>query len=196
MADTYQSFKQLEAAETKSIDYDFRIDERDSPVAIIAPHGGYIERHTTLIAEKIAGDRYNFYTFKGLKPGRPHGDLHITSTKFDEPRCVALVLNCETVVAIHGRADKGDPQTVFLGGLDASLRDAMTKKLNELGFAAQTGNREYPGEQPLNICNRGRSERGGVQVEIPRSLRDVLEKQPGRLTQLASAVVEAIESRR
>jgi phage replication-related protein YjqB (UPF0714/DUF867 family) len=206
MSDQYDCFKELESGETKTVDYDIRAVKRDSPVAIIAPHGGHIEPHTTLIAESIADNRYNFYSFMGLKPRRPHRELHITSAKFDEPCCISVISNCDTVIAVHGRADripgdkkrgtpeKIDPKTIFLGGLDTLLRDGIAKTLNEAGFEAEAGNPAYPGEHLQNICNQGRTKRG-VQLEIPRSLRDLLEKQPDRLTEFASAIKAAIERR-
>jgi phage replication-related protein YjqB (UPF0714/DUF867 family) len=194
MSDQYECFKQLESGETKKVDYDIRTVKRDSPVASIAPHGGHIEPHTTLIAEKIASDLYSFYTFMGLRPGRPHGDLHIKSHKFNESDGLKLVSSSDFVVAIHGRADNGDPATILMGGLDSSLRDAIAEKLKEAGFATRLGTGDYAGVHRENICNRGRTKHG-VQLEMPRSLRNLLEQQPNRLTEFASAINTAIESR-
>jgi phage replication-related protein YjqB (UPF0714/DUF867 family) len=41
--DTYRSFAELSAHERLGKDYTIDFVERDSPVAIIAPHGGKIE---------------------------------------------------------------------------------------------------------------------------------------------------------
>ncbi|WP_246657154.1 poly-gamma-glutamate hydrolase family protein [Methylocystis sp. B8] len=44
MADRYDSFATLAANEIEGVDYRIRVDERASPFAVIAPHGGLIER--------------------------------------------------------------------------------------------------------------------------------------------------------
>jgi phage replication-related protein YjqB (UPF0714/DUF867 family) len=192
MDDVYSCFKELADGEIRGEDYDFRSNKNNRSVAIIAPHGGQIEPHTTLIAETIAGDRYNFYTFMGLKQNRPHRDLHITSENFDEPSCLDLISTCNVVVAIHGRANRNDPETIFLGGLDTVLRDVVGNKLRAAAFAIQTENHPFPGTKKNNVCNKGRRKLG-VQLELPRTLRNYLQSHPERLTQLASSVVEAIE---
>lgn len=96
MSDKYQNFKQLKAKENRGVDYDIQVITRDRPVAIIAPHGGQIEPHTTLIANKTADERYSFYSFMGLKENRPHSDLHITSSNFDEPACLEFISACDS----------------------------------------------------------------------------------------------------
>jgi phage replication-related protein YjqB (UPF0714/DUF867 family) len=53
-------------------------------VAVIAPHGGGIEPGTSELATAIAGDDFSLYLFEGLKSAG-NGELHITSTNFDEP---------------------------------------------------------------------------------------------------------------
>lgn len=195
--DRYKCFEQLKVGETRGVHYCLYSESRDVPVAIIAPHGGHIEPHTTLIAEKIAGNRYGFYSFIGLIPHRPHSDLHITSTLFDEPECVKLISSCDIVVAIHGRADNDDPKTVLTGGLDHSLRQAIENELTKAEFRIKLGTGKYAGKEPSNICNRGpikRGKPGGTQLELPRTLRNGLEKDAAQLVKFASAIVAAIES--
>jgi phage replication-related protein YjqB (UPF0714/DUF867 family) len=82
MVDKYANFQQLSAAERRGIDYRICAVCRDSRVAIIAPHGGKIERGTSDFARAIAGEDYNLYCFEGLRR-RPLRDLHITSAHFD-----------------------------------------------------------------------------------------------------------------
>lgn len=193
MVDRYSSFAQLERGETKGVDYDIRTVRRPSPVAIIAPHGGEIEPGTTSIAEATAGSTFNFYSFIGLKPGRPHGDLHIASTSFDEPKCCAIVENCDIVVAVHGRADRNDPKTVWLGGRFISLRDAIAAALSKASFVAHAVDGQLAGTASSNICNRG-TRAAGVQLELPRSLRDELQKYPTRLFEFSNVIRSAIKS--
>ena len=153
---------------------DFRIrrGKRESSVAIIAPHGGTIEPVTSRLAGATAGRSFSWYCFEGLRGNR--GNLHITSSNFDEPRCLELIASCDVVLAIHGRTDDGDLTTIFAGGLHESLRNAITLELNEPGFSTTSDSPKYAGRARSNICNRGRLGRG-VQLEIPGSLRDKLD---------------------
>ncbi|WP_261338761.1 poly-gamma-glutamate hydrolase family protein [Rhizobium leguminosarum] len=47
---------------------DFRIGVTRIPVAIVAPHRGHIEPHTSEIAAAIAGEDFSLYLFEGLNP--------------------------------------------------------------------------------------------------------------------------------
>src|SRR5258707_7465032 len=101
-ADRYRNFAELRAAERELIDYRITAVNRDSAVTIIAPHGGHIEPSTSMIAALVAANTFNLYAFDGLRAGRPHPDLHITSHNFDEPRCCELVATSDVVIAVHG----------------------------------------------------------------------------------------------
>jgi phage replication-related protein YjqB (UPF0714/DUF867 family) len=103
--DWYGSFDELRRAEREGVEFRISVIRREASIAIIAPHGGWIEPGTAEIAEAIAGDDYSLYRFEGLRD-RPHEQLHITLAKFDEPTCLALVAACDQVVAVHGRAGK------------------------------------------------------------------------------------------
>ena len=169
MADKYTSFSHLAEAETHGEDFCIRVVERGSTVAVIAPHGGGIEPGTSEIAEAIAGDDFSFYAFEGKKT-TGNGDLHITSTRIDEPQGLALVKASERAIAIHGEND-GEQQVVFIGGSDAALRTRLHDVLVKNGFDVQT--HEDPnlqGTHGANICNRGKSGLG-VQLELTNALR-------------------------
>lgn len=157
----------------------------------MAPHGGWIEPGSSQVAEAIAEDDYSLYLFEGLIPGRPHHELHITSTRFDEPQGLQLVGAADTVIAVHGRADGDDPHTTWLGGRSATLRDAIAFSLSDGGFQAATANHRFPARNPMNICNRAATG-AGVQLEVPRTLRDQLRHDPVRLRRFAAAVREAL----
>jgi phage replication-related protein YjqB (UPF0714/DUF867 family) len=128
--DKYPNFESLRRAESAE---DFRIDcrHRRSTVAIVAPHGGKIEPGTSTIAAAIAADDYCLYRFEGRKR-RNNCDLHITSTQFDEPECLALISGCDQVVAIHGcQGDEerlhGRPRTAQpLDGLELDISQGAT----------------------------------------------------------------------
>jgi len=190
MADKYTSYEALRRRERENFDYRIRIVRRESAVAIIAPHGGWIEPETSVVAEAIAGDDHNLYCFEGLRD-RPHGDLHVTSTNFDEPQCLELVSTCDQVVAVHGMAGRNN-QHVEVGGLDAVVRDAVCKELGDAGYAATvvTSGR-LAARSALNICNRG-ARKAGVQLEITRGLRDALRKDAANLRNFANAVQSAL----
>lgn len=193
MADRYDSFVTLAANEIEGVDYRIHVDERASPFAIVAPHGGLIEPGTSEIAAAIAADRFSLYCFEGLTKvdGR---SLHITSTRFDEPRALALVSAAEVAIGVHGRKDQGDEASIWVGGLHENLRDAICEALASAGFKAKPvgdGHR-LAGRDPANICNRGRCG-AGVQLELPRALRLALDHEVSSRAALAATVRNALE---
>ncbi len=166
--DKYRSFQELSKNERKDIDYEIILRDRKSNATIVAIHGGKIEPCTTELAEAISGDDFNFYTFKGIKNNWNYSSLHITSHRFNEPKCVDLIKKSELVVAIHGCSDSGEQ--IFIGGLDKSLKDKISSELESAGYNVQCNNHSYPGRAQLNICNRGVNE-AGIQLELTWALR-------------------------
>jgi phage replication-related protein YjqB (UPF0714/DUF867 family) len=130
-ANRYGSFDELRRAEREGVDFRIRVTRREAPVAIIAPHGGKIEPGTSELAEAIAGDDFNLYCFRRAREATPSGPAN-----FRESQCVELVAARDQVVAVHGR-DGMEPQSVEVGGLDTSLRDAICKSLQDAGFSAE-----------------------------------------------------------
>ena len=190
MADRYPDFATLAAAHDHDKDYRITVQDRGTRVAILAPHGGTIEPETASIARAVAGDDLSFYLFEALHAGA-HGDYHITSHRFDEPRALALVAGADTSIAIHGRKDDGT-DTVWLGGRDETLRDAVGDALRAAGFEAAL-NTALPGVHPSNICNRTRSG-AGVQLELPRSLRRNLAEDGAMMARFSTALRAAISA--
>lgn len=188
MADKYMNFRELNANERSGVDYRLHIENRDTPVAVIAPHGGCIEPGTLEIAAAISDDKFSFYAFEALRVAGRRGSLHITSARFDEPEALELVGKARNVIAVHGRADGRDAVTVWVGGLDASLRDGIVAALTAAGFSAAAFlSGDLAGRDPANICNRG-STGAGVQLELPRTLRRQLTSQPGLLRAFRNAI--------
>ena len=187
MPDLYDSYADLAAGEAEGVHYRIRVIDRASPIAIVAPHGGRIEAGTSQTAALIAADVFSLYCFEGLVSGRR---LHITSARFDEPRALALVESADIAIGVHGRADRGDHRTIWLGGLHESLRDAIGAALERVGFKTST-NHHMQGKAPGNICNRGRL-RAGVQLELPMSLRNAFLNDPFARQAFASAVRDTI----
>jgi phage replication-related protein YjqB (UPF0714/DUF867 family) len=193
LRDTYTCFAELAKVEKEGVDYRLIADPRPSPVLIIAPHGGKIEYGASQIAGSIAADRYSLYCFEGVKAAS-NGTLHVTSARFDEPTALAMVRSADLVVSVHGRADDGDEATIEMGGLDADLRQEIERALSAKAFAVNLARPRLRGEDPANICNRGRRN-AGAQLEIPSALRMRLVEAPTLLEDFANAVRSAIERR-
>lgn len=170
MADTYSNFEDLAKAHKEGQDFCIRFSDLGSDIAIIAPHGGGIERGTSELAEAVSGNDLSFYAFEGLLAQDNYRLLHITSTNFNEPRCLALIESTERVITIHG--DGSQSNSVYVGGLDTGLIGRVISSLLARDFAAE----RHPdpakqGNNRSNICNKGRAG-VGVQIEISRGLRE------------------------
>ena len=166
--DTYTVFEELAKHEKIGIDYQISISDRGSAVTIAAPHGGKIEPGTSEIARRIAAEDYNCYCFEGIKRSN-NSRLHITSHNFDEPAALKLIFTSKIVITIH--ACTGTAGLVYLGGLDTLLKNSTAAELEGRGIGVSMKDSRLKGENPDNICNRGRTGKG-VQLEITRDLRD------------------------
>ncbi len=120
MADKYRNFAELSRNETSGVDYSILIRQAKPAFAIVAPHGGGIEPGTSELADAIAANEFSFYSFEGLKSSG-NTDLHITSTRFDEPMCLTVIRHTDLVVTLHGENSVADGEGVFLGGLNDEL---------------------------------------------------------------------------
>jgi phage replication-related protein YjqB (UPF0714/DUF867 family) len=182
---SYTSFADLSAHQVRGRDFEIDVVRRpESGIAVIAPHGGGIERGTSEIARAIAIDRFNLYLFEGPRSSGNYAALHLTSHLFDEPECLALIARCPVVVAIHGC--RGVEHDVLLGGRYRELTDQLSEALCAAKIANKTDGHPFPGAEPRNICNRGLTGRG-VQLEITTTLR----ASPATL-ELAAAVRETL----
>ena len=169
--DKYANYSALSRSEIEGHDYRVHLRLGASPFALVAPHGGRIERGTLQIARAVAGSEHTFYGFEGIKSQNNH-HLHITSDHFDEPRALAAAGRVQTVVSIHGA--RGKEVGVYLGGLDHRLRAHLIAALRDAGFeAAPDPSPARQGTGKTNICNRGQSGRG-VQFELPVGMRKQL----------------------
>lgn len=170
MPDKYWSFVELSAGEE---DGSYHIEKRlaGTVVALIAPHAGKIEIGTSELCRAVACDDLTYYIFEGRK-ARKNSDLHITSSRFDEPQGIKVAQSARVVVSFHGQS--GDAKFVNVGGLADDLCALMIERFVAAGFAASRHkNHKLQGRDPNNICNRGSSGRG-LQLEISRGLREEL----------------------
>lgn len=166
--DKYSNFGELSSKEAEGA-YQIESVNRGSAVCIIAPHGGKIEPGTSELTRGVAGGDLSYYVFEGIK-GDNNSDLHITSSRFDEPEGEALVRGCDTAVALHGC--RGAEEIVYIGGRHQVLASRIQVQLVKAGYKVATHpNPELQGVSRENICNRGRLGMG-VQLELSRGLRD------------------------
>lgn len=171
MPDRYGCYRELERANTEGVDY--RVEARQvdgTDLLVLAPHGGGIEPGTSEIAKGVAGSDASLYLFEGLKASG-NRTLHITSTNFDEPRCLSLLASAARVLAIHGEGSSGE--LVLVGGRDTVNRDSIAAAFGRHGFTAGQAGPGLRGEDPANVCNRG-TRKLGVQLEISEGLRRTL----------------------
>ncbi len=192
-SDKYKCFKDLAKGEIEGKDYRIHLVDRSCGIAIIAPHGGTIEPVTSEIAASIAAEDFSLYCFEGLRRGRPHSDLHITSENFDEPKAFQLVSNSQVVIAVHGRSDSDDEETIWVGGLDTALQVKIVERLKHVGFSVEARKLGQPlaGTSRANICNRGK-QNAGIQFEIPRTLRNKLKVDSSALKLFTDSVRDAV----
>jgi len=189
MADRFNTFTELASKRREGIHWRVSSEDCPSSTLVAAPHAGRAEPHTGKIARAVAGESHSIYLFETLTPG-----LHVTSHRFDEPRAVSQACRHVRVVTIHGCDNSRSASSdVFVGGLDANLRDAILAELWKKGFGVSVDH-WTPARAAGNLCNRG-SSGAGVQLEISRRLRNRLGS-PGKaalLRKFAKAVQAAIE---
>lgn len=168
MRDIYGSFHELRQRHREGVDFDRTLLMRpQSRVIVLAPHGGRLENHTDTIAEAVAREDFSLYCFRS-RLGRQGPNLHITSHRFDDPDCVAMVAAHHCAVAIHGCSVAG--QRVLLGGRDENLIENLARSLTQAGIRTDVTGHAYPGTHPNNIVNRSASGMG-VQIEMSMRLR-------------------------
>jgi phage replication-related protein YjqB (UPF0714/DUF867 family) len=167
MSDKYANFEALRASEPKDA-YAICFRDANSPIVVVAPHGGGIEPGTSEIALSIAGEMFSYYLFEGKK-ARGNAELHITSANFDEPQCLALLRATRIVVTVHGEGS--DSETVYLGGRHTAAKAAVCAALEMHAFdVREHENSQIQGAQAGNICNAGLAGQG-LQFELSRGLR-------------------------
>jgi phage replication-related protein YjqB (UPF0714/DUF867 family) len=167
----YTSWAELEAAEVEGVDY--AVNSTSPPGATwasIAIHGGGIERASSEVAEAVAGTEMAFYELDGLKTSG-NSALHITSTLYDEPTCLALVAASQRTLSFHGYVGDVTVAETAIGGLDTELRDRVRHRLELAGHRVTDAPSEIAGTNPANICNKN-ARSAGVQLEMSRALRE------------------------
>jgi phage replication-related protein YjqB (UPF0714/DUF867 family) len=173
MKDKFKSFAELESRRSNS----FEIESKKGleNILIFTPHGGGIEPGTTEICRWFSKNSFSYYSFTGT--GKNCKDLHITSTRFVEPRLVRMLRRHRRAISFHGMTDKMRKEfgaDIFLGGLDKRLIKSLKRSLENSGFSVAT-RIEFPdsnlaaltSNNVTNLCRSGR----GVQIELSEHLR-------------------------
>jgi phage replication-related protein YjqB (UPF0714/DUF867 family) len=168
MGDKYGSFAEMAANEPegKAWTREWWFND-DSDLSHIAIHGGGIEQGTTEAARAGACGTNNYFSLLGKKASG-NGDLHVTSTHFDEPNVTALQARMVRTVSWHGYA--GAAPATMIGGLDDEFIRWARLTLTEAGFNVATTTADKAGRNPANICNRNLLGKG-LQLEISTGQR-------------------------
>jgi len=172
MADLYNNFEELRKDVGYESTYHILMGVRPSNVLFTAIHGGGIETGCTELA-LLSGQtsKHSYYCFEGWKSSG-NGDLHITSTNFDEPNGVHLVAESEYTISYHGYGDSTNKHTQ-IGGRDTELRKLVYDKLVEAGFSCEIlpfGD-TIAGSMENNITNTNKRGKG-VQLELSTAQRN------------------------
>lgn len=149
--------------------------DRKASFLIFTPHGGGIEPGTTEICEWFNRNGFSFYSFTGR--GKNCKELHITSTHFDEPTLIKYLAKHNRSISFHGMTDymkKKFKADIFIGGLDAKLRESIKNNLQRNGYSVATS-KDFPRSNlaahdhcnVTNKCVEGR----GVQIELSETIR-------------------------
>ena len=197
----YRRFEQLAGATSEGTDFRRDLRRTHSGVAHIAVHGGGIEAGTAEAADAIAAaNGQDYYAFVGLRD-TGNNELHITSTRFDDPDCVELQRVSRRTVSYHGCV--GVAPMIHLGGGDLEWKQRVGRSLGDAGFVVDWHTTEdLDGSDLRNICNRNASG-AGLQLELSAALRSSFfpdgrtsrpMRESGRRTDLFHRFVVAVAS--
>lgn len=178
--DHYKNFSELASRNKEGEDYRIEVENRGSPILVMAFHGGLIEPGTTELARAIAQGMFNFYGFASLKDEETDeisftsSLLHLTSARFDEPRLMELVSTENFCLSIHGFG--GEEADFCVGGGNPEQRKALSLALSH-AFpeykSCELCCNPFNGVSLKNPPNRCKQQ--GVQVEMsPRVRRRIL----------------------
>lgn len=166
----YSSLAELKRHELEGVDYRLRARDRGSWATVISPHGGFIDAGTSDIAHAVAGRRYNFFDFQGLKRLQS-ADLHVTATRFRDPLLDEFLSRSAVAMAIHWMGSSGVSE-IWLGGLNGELKAIVRDQLQTVGLKVNTHAPRFRGESPHNVVNLPIQR--GVQLEISDELMSAL----------------------
>lgn len=190
----YPSMSALRKVEQAGVAYDLAWTITDSPLIVIAPHGGAIESRTSEIAGAIAGTDHTQCQFKGKLPaGQNYPRLHVTSEHWDVEECLILIGQRTHALSIHGtsKADK----VVYIGGRDTATGAELATVLRTAGFSVvQPAPAEIAGTSIQNFVNKD-ADGAGVQLELTTELRmELFPTKDGPPSTRGQSFVDAVRS--
>jgi phage replication-related protein YjqB (UPF0714/DUF867 family) len=161
-------------------------DNPEGQKIVLALHGGGIEPGTSEIALAVAGYHpatfaqptdclgwHDLWIFEGLLAD-DNGQLHVTSTNYDDPIALKLVQISRRCLSLHGLSDAPGRADIQIGGADTDLSSIVLEKLTAAGIsAAVSGDENTNGSDPSNICNKTTIS-AGVQLEMVATYRESL----------------------
>jgi phage replication-related protein YjqB (UPF0714/DUF867 family) len=167
--DKYKDFEQLSQNEQQDVDYKISFNKTNSDVLLMAIHGGSIESGTTELVDQIALEANDsYYTFQGIKE-KNNVDLHITSSRFNEPVAIDLVSDSLYTLSFHGYKEE-EKQHTYIDGLDKQLAETLRVALDDAGFSVSSAPKAMEGKEKSNIVNKNKQKKG-VQLEISTAQR-------------------------
>ena len=161
-------------------------DNPEAQKVVLAIHGGGIEPGTSEIALAVAGYHpatfaqaadclglHDLWIFEGLLADE-NGQLHVTSTNYDDPIALKLVQISRRCLSLHGLSDAPGRADIQIGGADTELSSFVLEELTAAGIsAALSGDENTNGSDPSNICNKTTIS-AGVQLEMVATYRESL----------------------
>ncbi len=142
------------------------------PVGVMAIHGG-LEEGTDIVAGAVAAAT-GATIYAVVQPETLW--WHVPSTLFDpgqSPALLSFLGQVDAALSLHGYGEPGLEDTALLGGSNRALAMLVSRELAAHGISSLTDLEAIPkrlrGVHPDNPVNR--PPRGGVQIELPMSLR-------------------------
>jgi phage replication-related protein YjqB (UPF0714/DUF867 family)/peptidoglycan/xylan/chitin deacetylase (PgdA/CDA1 family) len=171
LADLYKNFNELFKGNAYGKDYNILLGVRPSDILFTAIHGGGIETGCSELAIVSAGLHYSHYCFEGTRSSN-NGELHITSTNWNEPNGVKAIRDSMYTVAYHGYYDSTNKNTK-IGGRDLELASLVLEEFHKVGIKAELepSASGIAGVETNNITNTNRRGKG-LQLEISTAQRN------------------------
>ena len=187
--DTYRDFHHLTLARDTTKEYTIAVKDRLAEITVLAPHGGRLEAGTSELAEELAGNDWNYYSFMALMDSG-NNRLHVTSIHYNDPVAVAMSSSALITVTLHRQREQ--TRTVCLGGLNKELLASADEHLKKAGFSTETPCKRLGGTDCRNIANRALL--GGLQIELSMEVADDLAQNAVLRGEFIAALRQSVES--
>lgn len=190
-ADQYANYAELSKNEVEGKDFVITARDHKNPNTVLAIHAGAIEKGTGELATVIATHGWNLYLFEGIKRSGNLA-LHITSTRFDEPKAVALLHQSKFALSIHGYVEPLNSE-ICIGGANTNAAQNLADQLKSdplLPFNVLFPCKRFPGLETDNVVNRPSNQ--GVQLELSGLLRKQILADKKLMDRLAAKIVRAL----